>query len=164
MTADTSPKPAPRRTKWWGWSILLLVLAAIVWVFYQGSASQDYVTKSKLAKVVSAMDPVKSAILTAIEQNKKLPTLHTALTSANQGEPATADWAELGFTTLPMLPKEASSLAVTPQGEIVVVLSNMGKDIDSTEVRATAVRGATSTTWEYACTSADTVLKQFFHC
>jgi hypothetical protein len=164
MTTDTLQKPAPRQTSWRAWFILLVILAVIAWEFYEFSANEDYITKSRLSKVVAAMDPVKSAILTAIEQKKKLPTLHTAITSANQGKPATADWAELGFADLPMLPREANSLTVTPEGEIVVVLANLGEDMDNTEVRAKAVRGAAGTTWGFTCTSADRVLKQFFHC
>lgn len=161
--ADTGPrKPWGSR----GFIIgVIVILLAIGYFFYaEGRAQQQYVLKAKLSKVVSALDPVKTAIAMASQDKGKLPRVTTVVTPANQGQRATPDWAALGFDALPSLPREIGSLSVAPEGEIVVTLANLREEIDATEVRAKMAKDAQGVSWTYQCTSENAVLKRFFRC
>ncbi len=144
--------------------IIVIIVMAAGFLVVEERAHQQYITKAKLSKIVSALDPVKTAIAMASQDKGKLPRVTTVVTSSNQGQRATPDWAELGFATLPTLPREASSLAVTPEGEIIVALANLGTDMDNTEVRAKMAKDVQGVSWTYTCTSENTTLKRYFHC
>lgn len=160
------PKP-PRKVRGLLWALLIIVLLLAAAAFNL-CADNSYVTKSKLSKVVSALDPVKQSLILTYQKSGKLPRVTTVVTQANQGKAVTPDWAALGFDTLPVLPKEVSSLSISPDGEIVVVFDNVSEAIDNTEVRAIAMKEVLKQgdnwTWEYKCSSASTILRKFFRC
>jgi hypothetical protein len=164
ISTDTTQKPAPKKTKWWVWAIFFIVVGAIAWDIFDLDTYRHYILRSKLTQVQAAIDPVKRELAAAYEEKGKAPPVQTVITQANQGKAATPDWAALGFKTLPALPREVSSLSLTPEGEIVVVLSNIEQGIDGTEVRARLVKNAQGLSWEYRCTSENGTLKQYFTC
>ena len=82
-------------------------------------AYQDYIVKAKLAKVMSTMDPVKTALAAYFSEYGGFPQLGVALnpvtfamSSTPLGTVAGTDvWSSVGFTTYPTLPKEVFSMA-----------------------------------------------------
>ncbi len=168
MTMQTpEPKP-PRKGRGLLWALLIIVLLLFAATAFNLCADRGYITKSKLSKVVSALDPVKQALIHTYKEKGTLPRVTTVVTQANQGKAVTPDWAALGFDTLPFLPIEVSSLSISGDGEIVVVFANVSEAIDNTEVRAIAMKEVLKQgsrwAWEYKCTSESTVLRKFFHC
>ncbi len=167
-TNPNQDKPAPRKGRGPLWALLIIVLLLVAAIASNLCADNNYLTKSKLTKVVSSIDPVKQALIHTYQEKGKLPRVTTVVTQANQGKPATPDWAALGFDILPTLPIEVSSLSISGDGEIVVVFANVSEAIDNTEVRAIAMKEAMKQgdnwTWEYKCTSASSILRKFFFC
>lgn len=148
--------------------LIFIVLAVGFFIVQEERAQQQYRIKARLSKILSAIDPIKTAIAMSYQETGKMPPVKTVVTQSNQGKPATPDWTALGFDTLPSLPREIGSLSVAPAGEIVVVIANIREGIDNTEVRITpakdATTGAWTYQWTYQCTSEDSVLKSYFHC
>lgn len=164
MTDDT-PKPrAPRKTKWWVWLLFFAVVGIIGYDLLDLDSYRLYRIRPRLAQVQATIDPVRMAIALAYQEKGKVPQVTTVVTQANQGKPATPDWAALGFETLPSLPREASSLSLAGGGEIVVKLANIAEDINDTEVHAIPVKEAQGLSWTYTCTSANNAVKAFFRC
>jgi len=118
----------------------------------------------KLGTVQEAIDRIKFALDKAYQKGQQLPKMTIVITRANQGKAVTPDWAALGFKTLPQIPPEIDSLLVTPQGEIVVVMTRIGFGINGTEVHAQAERDEKQSKWVYTCTSTDSRVKRQFHC
>ncbi len=157
----------PRRSwvsKGFIFAIIVILLAVGYFIAEEASTQRQYVLRARLSKIVVTLDPVKIAIAMAYQEKGKVPQVTTVVTQANQGKPATPDWAALGFTTFPSLPREASSLSLAGGGEIVVKLANIAEDINDTEVRATPVKEAQGLSWTYTCTSANNAVKAYFRC
>jgi len=153
--------------KWSIWGIGL-TLAGFVLMFVMGILAaiaipsyQDYGTKAKLSKVNTALDPLKIAVAMSYQETGKLPRIHTVVTHENQGQPATPDWAELGFTTLPMLPAEIETLGFAGE-QIVVELDNL--TFRGSRIGIMPVVNAQGLSWEYACESGVAVVKSYFKC
>jgi len=78
-------------------------------------AYQDYIVKSKLSKVVTSLDPIKTAMALYLQEQGGFPlataadTVTTALTGTQP--PAGTFWASLGFSVYPSLPAEIAQMA-----------------------------------------------------
>lgn len=164
MTNATASPPPRKTTKWWVWAIFFIVVGVIGYDIIDIDTYRLYLVKPKLAMVQSAIDPVRTGIAAALMEKSKLPKVTTVVTHANQGQPATPDWAALGFINLPGLPREVSSLSLAEGGEIVVTIANIREGIDTTEVRAKPAKDAQGVSWTYQCTSTNDILKRYFHC
>lgn len=156
-----------------GWARDGFTLAAVAIAFvglFSGLAALDdraqhsYLVKAKLSKVLSTLDPIKSAIVTEYQHGRRVPRLNTVVTTANQGQHSPSDWAALGFTALPGLAREVSTLRVDTGGAIIVGLTGIDEDIDGTELRAIPVTQAESLLWTYECTSTDSRVRKYFRC
>lgn len=164
MRESAPNRSAPRRTRWWVWLIFFIIVGAIAWDLFDSRTYQLYLAKPRLSRVLSTLNPVKTALAAFLQQHGKLPEIATVVTADNQGKPATADWAALGFVTLPSLSPEVRSLRISAAGEIVVELTHLGKGMDGTELRARAEKETTGISWVHQCTSTDAVLKRQLHC
>ena len=101
--------------------IELMIVVAIIGILAAVAipAYQDYIVKSKLSKVVSTMDPIKTALALYLQEQGGFPVAAATDTvingSAAQG-PGVATtpgtfWASLGFSVLPSLPPEVQQMA-----------------------------------------------------
>src|SRR3989339_1682197 len=92
------------------------ILAAIAIPSYQ-----DYILKTKLAKVQSTIAPIKLALMNYFNERGGFPNpaagnlVVTTATSATLLPPPPADsvWARMGMNSFPTLPGEVSQLAYT---------------------------------------------------
>lgn len=149
------------------WTIAGFVLAGIIIALgYIGeTAYRDMNLKSQLYKVESALDPVKLATVKAYRERHPFPAMHTIVTAANQGQPATPDWAALGFKQLPALPPQIKRLEFSglDSPEIVVELDKIGASIDGTTVRARLITADGKLVWRHEATASNPVATHFFH-
>ena len=138
--------------------IELMIVVAIIGILAAVAipAYQDYVVKAKLAKVATAVDPVKLAIAMFVQENGAPPVAAIA---------ALGDWSSLGLgTTGPTPTTEVASYALTAAtGEIVVTLcatciKGGATPIDGTTLTFRPTFGASAVTWAIIPTSTDPVL------
>jgi len=92
--------------------VMAIVGMAVVDTF---SAQEGYRKKAKLSKVVSALDPIKTALAMYYQENGYFP-LSTKAINLTPAQAGTADagsdvWTSLGFTDYPSLPAEVSNLS-----------------------------------------------------
>jgi len=119
--------------------IELMIVVAIIGILAAVAipAYQDYIVKAKLSKVVSTLDPVKTALAMYFQEQGGFPVPLTtdvvtkaALGGLVPGATAAAQtvWASLGFGNYPSLPNEVASMALTTgatagsSGSIAIVL------------------------------------------
>src|SRR5512146_1947218 len=98
--------------------IELMIVVAIIGILAAVAipAYQDYIVKSKLSKVVSTLDPVKTALALYFQEQGGFPIA----TAADLIDPAGANkpgaqttvgtfWNSLGFSVFPSLPGEVKT-------------------------------------------------------
>ncbi len=126
---------------------------------------RDYTVKAKLAHVLSVLEPVKAAAVAAYRDKGSMPAMHTIVTAANQGKPATPDWVTLGFKQFPELPPQIKRLEFSGQEspEIVVELDNIGESFDGTTVRAKLIAADGKLSWHHEATASDPMAAHFVH-
>ena len=157
--------------------IELMIVVAIIGILAAVAipAYQDYVVKSKLAKVASTLDPVKLALAMYNQENGSFPVLSSTVATVTAGTASVAGdmWTSLGFTTLPGLPTEVSQMVVAaavPQtATITLTLANIKGGtgtaaIDGQTITMTGTPSSTALQWVNTCTSTDVVLKKYFTC
>ncbi|BCK86661.1 hypothetical protein MIZ01_0427 [Sideroxyarcus emersonii] len=96
--------------------IELMIVVAIIGILAAVAipAYQDYVVKAKLSKVVTSLDPIKTAIAMYYQENGSFPTTGAATTDAwlygaTAGTGTPSVWTSLGLTTV-NLPPELSRI------------------------------------------------------
>lgn len=133
------------------------ILAAIAIPQYQ-----DYIIRSKLAKVASAVDPIKLAVAEYAQFNGRVDNLTGAANIA-----ATAGWTDpqssggLGLRAAPNTTNEVANYALavvgagtTAQAKISVTLQNIGAGIDTNTIDFTSsAAGGTVMTWTASSTT-----------
>jgi type IV pilus assembly protein PilA len=134
--------------------IELMIVVAIIGILAAVAipAYQDYVVKSKLSKVATAVDPIKLAVAMFNQENGSMPA---AITTGG-------DWTSLGLgTTGPTATIEVASYALNAGGIIVATLcaSCIKTGIDGTTILWTPTPGVSAVTWAVTSPSADTVLQ-----
>lgn len=136
--------------------IELMIVVAIIGILAAVAipAYQDYVVKAKLAKVATAVDPVKLAIAMFVQENGSAPAAAIA---------ALGDWSSLGLgSTGPTPTVEVASYALTAAtGAIVVTLCAtpcIKAGIDGSTLTYVPTFGASATTWTITPSSTDPVL------
>jgi len=108
--------------------IELMIVVAIIGILAAVAipAYQDYIVKAKLSKVVSTLDPVKTALAMYFQEQGGFPdargsaanlianTNQTVITGLTPGNTAITGqiWASLGFGNYPSLPNEVASMAL----------------------------------------------------
>ena len=141
------------------WSIAGVVAACVVIVvaILAGPQYDDYAVEARLSKVLSTLDPIKYALAQAYQENGCVPAMHTIVTVANQGQPATKDWATLGFSVMPNLPREIKRLEFSAQEtpEIVVELDQIDKEVNGTTLRVKMIAAGNGLSWQSELTSGN---------
>lgn len=149
-----------------GVSIAALALTALI--FSAGVRYiwhyEEHAAPSRFDGVTSTLNPITGTVAAHYYKTHKPVLVTTVVTQANSGKPAPPDWAELGFKSLPALPREISALRITPEDDVVVTLGHFGKGIDGTEVRVHLEHQGKGTIFRYSCTSQDRELKRHFDC
>jgi len=147
--------------------IELMIVVAIIGILAAVAipAYQDYVTKAKLSKITSVLDPLKLAIQDYYQQNGNF-ALGSAIETndlANQpvvGTAAAPDiWYSLGLTKLLVVPPELASIEYNARAPAVVGDPNdmslvltfeangIGAGIDGLILEQVAAVGGTGITW-----------------
>jgi type IV pilus assembly protein PilA len=118
--------------------IELMIVVAIIGILAAVAipAYQDYIVKSKLSKVVSTLDPVKTALALYFQEQGGFPIAAASdmvgtggQTPGNQTTVGTF-WNSLGFSVFPSLPAEVKTMGVhdvaaagaTTAGNIALIL------------------------------------------
>ena len=162
--------------------IELMIVVAIIGILAAVAipAYQDYVTKAKLSKIASTIDPLKLAIQDYFQQNGNFIPMNSPVEVnrlANQpvlGTAAAPDvWFSLGLSRLMVVPAELQSIqylgslnatvpaagqppAVNPASiQLQFALNGVGAGIDNLKLEQVAVVGGTGVTW--VCGSAATL-------
>jgi type IV pilus assembly protein PilA len=99
--------------------IELMIVVAIIGILAAVAipAYQDYVVKSKLAKVQATMDSVKTALAMTFQETGSFPTQAETVTATTQGQSFGStlnSWSSMGLTNYPTLPAEVSTLTYEP--------------------------------------------------
>ena len=111
------------------------ILAAIALPQYQ-----DYVTRAKLSKVVTAVDPLKTAVAMFAQEN------------AGSFPSAADNWVSLGLSGTPTATTEVSKFSVTANtGAIVATLAGIGGTYDTSTVTFTPTVNSSSVSWAATC-------------
>lgn len=131
--------------------IELMIVVAIIGILAAVAIPQyqNYVIRAKLAKVASAVDPVKLAIADYAQTNGGVATL------------GADPWTSLGLSGAPTATSEVSGITVTTTtGAIVATLQNIkATDIDGKKITFTPDdTGTTAMTWAVSSDSTDTTL------
>ncbi len=142
--------------------IELMIVVAIIGILAAVAIPQyqDYVTRAKLSKVVTGIDPVKLALALYSQENAGSVT-----------GLSTTPWASLGLAGQPTGTTEAA-YTMEANGVIVATLQNIGgTGYDGSTVKWTPVinANATNMSWTVACSTttpaqAVTNLKKVFGC
>lgn len=114
------------------------ILAAIAIPQYQ-----DYVTRAKLSKAVSYVDPIKTALAVYSQEN-------------SGSFPASADpWTTIGLSGAPATTTEVSAVTVAAgNGQITITLQNIGTGYDTKTVAFLPSVSPTAVTWATTCSNS----------
>lgn len=100
--------------------IELMIVVAIIGILAAMAipAYRDYVVKAKLSKVLSTLDPIRTALTATFQDHGGFPAAAGSLIGGAGGfvpgaQTVTGEfWSSLGFSVYPSLPDEVYSLAV----------------------------------------------------
>ena len=101
--------------------IELMIVVAIIGILAAVAipAYQDYIVKAKLSKVVSTLDPVKTALALYFQEQGGFPIAATSdiIDPAGTNKPGSTTtvgtfWNSLGFSVFPSMPAEVATMAV----------------------------------------------------
>jgi type IV pilus assembly protein PilA len=130
--------------------IELMIVVAIIGILAAVAipAYQDYIVKSKLSKVVSTLDPVKTALALYFQEQGGFPlAASTDIVGPGQtnvpGQPSTVGtfWNSLGFSVFPSLPAEVHSLGVHNAGAGNTI-PNIALILELDNIKAGTINGA----------------------
>jgi len=131
--------------------IELMIVVAIIGILAAVAipAYQDYIVKAKLSKVVSTLDPVKTALALYFQENGGFPIpaaadVVTGGTGGNSGTTTTVGtfWSSLGFSVFPSIPNEVASMGVhAVLGASGTTASNVALILQLQNIKAGTVDG-----------------------
>lgn len=126
--------------------IELMIVVAIIGILAAVAipAYQDYVVKSKLTKVTSTLDPIKTAIAMYYQENGGFPGITDQITYGKTGQPSQGSvWNSLGFSTFPTLPAELQGIYYTPTGITGSAATTFALNLVMTNVKTGTIDGQT---------------------
>ena len=158
--------------------IELMIVVAIIGILAAVAipAYQDYVTKAKLSKVTSTIDPLKLALAMYNQENGAFPSTATLTVTYAQSVANTAvttgdAWDSIGLKTLPSVPVELASIALDSGGLITLnfAATGVGAGVDGKSMQLQGTTGGTGMTWKcvnptFLTTGAGPVAKKYFNC
>ncbi|MBI5437251.1 MAG: prepilin-type N-terminal cleavage/methylation domain-containing protein [Nitrosomonadales bacterium] len=131
--------------------IELMIVVAIIGILAAVAipAYQDYIVKAKLSKVVSTLDPVKTALALYFQEQGgfPIPDPATDLIGSGGKTPGTQTvvgtfWNSLGFSVYPSLPIEVKTLGVHAAGPAGGTAPNIALILEVQSVKAGTIDGA----------------------
>lgn len=132
--------------------IELMIVVAIIGILAAVAipAYQDYIVKAKLSKVVSTLDPVKTALALYFQEQGGFPipaaTDMIGTGGQNPGAQTTTGtfWNSLGFSVFPSLPAEVKTMGVEakPAAAGGLTASNIALVLQMQNVKAGTIDGA----------------------
>jgi len=135
--------------------IELMIVVAIIGILAAVAIPQyqDYTTRAKLSKALSAVESVKTAIAVSAQENGTYPTT----------------WVSAGLAGTPTATTEATfAAAPTAAGAIVITLSGINTTLNGRTVTftpAALATGQTNISWGVTCSgAADANLTKVFGC
>ena len=141
--------------------IELMIVVAIIGILAAVAIPQyqDYVTRAKLSKAASFVDPIKTAVAMYAQENAGVPA--AALTWTSLGLGATAPAVTAASSS-------ASLVALGANGSIILTLDGVGTSpvaFNGSTVTFTPGTGnAASMPWTAACSVSDKNLTKVFGC
>ncbi len=163
--------------------IELMIVVAIIGILAAVAipAYQDYVVKSKLTKVTSTLDPIKTALAMYYQENGGFPGAVDSITTSDTGAQPSAGsvWNSLGFSVYPTLPAELNAVyynpytttgasgtfainliltnvkALTIDGQVVSISPTQGTVPSSNtgaNMPSSTITGSSAIQWFYGCT------------
>lgn len=127
--------------------IELMIVVAIIGILAAVAipAYQDYVVKSKLTKVTSTLDPIKTALAMYYQENGSFPNITDSITTSDVGLQPTAGsvWNSLGFSVFPTLPAELNAVYYTPAIDATNAAPTFAVNLVLTKIKATTIDGQT---------------------
>ncbi len=129
--------------------IELMIVVAIIGILAAVAipAYQDYIVKAKLSKVVSTLDPVKTALALYFQEQGGFPlAAATDLIGSGGNVPGNQPglgsfWNSLGFSVFPSIPAEVSSMGVHNVGAGTTI-PNIALILTLNNVKAGTINGA----------------------
>jgi len=130
--------------------IELMIVVAIIGILAAVAipAYQDYIVKAKLSKVVSTLDPVKTALALYFQEQGGFPIPNGATDLIGiGGQVAGAQtttgtfWNSLGFSVFPSLPNEVASMGVDAKSSTTTA-ANVALILQMQNVKAVTIDGA----------------------
>jgi type IV pilus assembly protein PilA len=123
--------------------IELMIVVAIIGILAAVAIPQyqDYVTRAKLAKAASYVDPIKLAIANYTQEN------------SGTFSATVDDWTGYGLSAAPAVSTEVSAVSVTA-GAIKITLAGIGGAYDGSTVTFSPTVNSTSLNWGVACSKA----------
>ncbi|HEY5993688.1 MAG TPA: prepilin-type N-terminal cleavage/methylation domain-containing protein [Gallionellaceae bacterium] len=134
--------------------IELMIVVAIIGILAAVAipAYQDYIVKSKLTKILSTIDPVKTALTMYFQEQGGFPIAQASdqigwagSGAPNQpGQPTLQGtfWASLGFSVYPSLPTEVKTMAVHDvAGANPLAASNVALILQIQSVKTASIDG-----------------------
>ena len=127
--------------------IELMIVVAIIGILAAVAIPQyqDYVTRAKLSKAATAVDPIKTAVAMYGQENSGVPAAALA-------------WASLGLLdvngngpSVTPANNSASAVAMGGNGAITITLAGIGSPYDTTTVTFTPAFGASNVQWGVTC-------------
>ncbi len=124
--------------------IELMIVVAIIGILAAVAipAYQDYIVKSKLTKVTSTLDPIKTALAMYYQEQGSFPAVAESMTNTNTGAPPTTSiWYSLGFSSYPTLPQEVSNLGYVPFNVTGTGAASFGLILTLNKIKALTIDG-----------------------
>jgi type IV pilus assembly protein PilA len=150
--------------------IELMIVVAIIGILAAVAipAYQDYIVKAKLSKVVSTLDPVKTALALYFQEQGSFPIPVAAdLVGGGGKTPGNVTttgtfWSSLGFGVYPSLPTEVYSMGVHAGAAtniaLVLTLQNVkAGTIDGNWVSLSPITGTVPTAKDTSSLAAETI-------
>ncbi|HEY6094737.1 MAG TPA: prepilin-type N-terminal cleavage/methylation domain-containing protein [Gallionellaceae bacterium] len=169
--------------------IELMIVVAIIGILAAVAipAYQDYIVKAKLSKVVSTLDPVKTAIAMYFQEIGSFPVAAAGdLVGGGGNTPGATTtpgtfWSSLGFGAFPSLPNEVYSMGVhngaSTNIALILTLNNVKQGtIDgnwisvspipnikptsatASTLAAETIQGQSAISWNYGCQQGSAAL------
>jgi type IV pilus assembly protein PilA len=129
--------------------IELMIVVAIIGILAAVAipAYQDYIVKSKLSKVVSTLDPVKTALALYFQEQGgfPIPTAADIIDPAGANKPGIQTtvgtfWNSLGFSVFPSLPNEVKTMGVEAKSATTTA-SNIALILQLQNIKAVTIDG-----------------------
>lgn len=164
--------------------IELMIVVAIIGILAAVAipAYQDYIVKSKLTKVTSTLDPIKTALAMYYQENGGFPAVTDSITTSDAGlQPSTGTvWNSLGFSVYPTLPTELAAVYYSPSSvsttstsatfAINLVLTKVkvgtidGQTVSISPTQSTVPTGTASDTFGAATITGSSAIQWFYGC